>query len=244
MRLPRVGRHRIKHIGFAVQSRLRKWISRLVQRPPRLHQDEPCRSTGLSSPAAWAGALIRSDRWYILGRSFHRRRSAIDHGPVARAMPYKLDRKSRSCFHACRSIVLCAIVFLILLGLAAPSRLAAQGVDYIKAHYTKYEYRIPMRDGVRLFTSVYVPKDTSQRYPILLSRTPYSVQPYGVDAYKSDLGPSAHSSATTATSWSTRTSAAGGCRRASSSTCGRTGRTRPVLPTSTRAPTRLTRSTG
>ena len=47
-----------------------------------------------------------------------------------------------------------------------------------------------MRDGVQLFTSVYVPKDTSQRYPIMLSRTPYSVQPYGVDAYKSDLGPS------------------------------------------------------
>ena len=47
-----------------------------------------------------------------------------------------------------------------------------------------------MRDGVRLFTSVYVPKDQSQTYPIMLSRTPYSVQPYGVDAYKSDLGPS------------------------------------------------------
>ena len=66
----------------------------------------------------------------------------------------------------------------------------AQGLDYVKAHYTKYEYRIPMRDGVRLFTAVYVPKDTSQRYPIMLTRTPYSVQPYGVDAYKADLGPS------------------------------------------------------
>ena len=33
--------------------------------------------------------------------------------------------------------------------------------DYVKAHYTKYEYRIPMRDGDRLFTSVYVPKDQS-----------------------------------------------------------------------------------
>lgn len=31
--------------------------------------------------------------------------------------------------------------------------------DYVRAHYTKYEYRIPMRDGVHLFTSVYVPKD-------------------------------------------------------------------------------------
>lgn len=60
----------------------------------------------------------------------------------------------------------------------------------IKAHYTKYEYRIPMRDGVHLFTSVYVPKDTSQPYPFLIDRTPYSVAPYGVDLYRTRLGPS------------------------------------------------------
>ncbi len=53
--------------------------------------------------------------------------------------------------------------------------------DYVKSHYTKYEYRIPMRDGVRLFTSVYVPKDDSQPYPIMMDSTPYSVAPYGVD---------------------------------------------------------------
>ncbi|MFI5459055.1 MAG: CocE/NonD family hydrolase [Isosphaerales bacterium] len=76
------------------------------------------------------------------------------------------------------------------LGLLAPDRLMAQGVEYIKSHYTKYEYRIPMRDGVRLFTSVNIPKDQTQRYPIMLLRTPYSVQPYGADAYFSDLGPS------------------------------------------------------
>ncbi len=62
--------------------------------------------------------------------------------------------------------------------------------DYVKAHYTKYEYRIPMRDGKNLFTSVYVPKDDSQKYPILMDRTPYSVGPYGEDAYKKSLGPS------------------------------------------------------
>jgi uncharacterized protein len=59
-----------------------------------------------------------------------------------------------------------------------------------KAHYTKYEYRIPMRDGVHLFTSVYVPKDTSRTYPFLINRTPYSVGPYGVDLYRKHLGPS------------------------------------------------------
>jgi putative CocE/NonD family hydrolase len=62
--------------------------------------------------------------------------------------------------------------------------------DYVKAHYTKYEYRIPMRDGKRLFTSVYAPKDTSQPYPILITRTPYNVGPYGEDQYKKQIGPS------------------------------------------------------
>ena len=66
----------------------------------------------------------------------------------------------------------------------------AQGLEYIKAHYTKYEYMIPMRDGKKLFTSVYVPKDTSEKYPIMLSRTPYSVAPYGADNFKPSLGPS------------------------------------------------------
>jgi uncharacterized protein len=76
------------------------------------------------------------------------------------------------------------------LGLGGTARVFGQGHEYIKANYSKYEYRIPMRDGVRLFTSVYVPKDQSGKYPIMLSRTPYSVGPYGADSYKSDLGPS------------------------------------------------------
>jgi len=60
----------------------------------------------------------------------------------------------------------------------------------VKEHYTKYEYRIPMRDGVRLFTAVYLPKDNSQKYPFLIVRTPYSVAPYGEDQYRKGLGPS------------------------------------------------------
>src|SRR5262249_36998211 len=74
------------------------------------------------------------------------------------------------------------IAALVCLALLSPGHLAAQGLESVKAHYTKYEYRIPMRDGVRLFTAVYVPKDQTQRYPILLTRTPYGVQPYGADA--------------------------------------------------------------
>ena len=65
-----------------------------------------------------------------------------------------------------------------------------QGVEYIKEHYTKFDYNIPMRDGVKLFTSVYVPKDASKQYPILFTRTPYSVKPYGADQYRTTLGPS------------------------------------------------------
>src|ERR1700738_168978 len=82
------------------------------------------------------------------------------------------------------------IILTALVALVVPSNASAQGLDYVKANYTKYEYRIPMRDGVKLFTSVYVPKDDAQAYPILMSRTPYTVRPYGVDQYKSDLGPS------------------------------------------------------
>ena len=47
----------------------------------------------------------------------------------------------------------------------------------VRERYTKYEYRVPMRDGARLFTAVYVPKDASRKYPFLLTRTPYSIAP-------------------------------------------------------------------
>jgi len=82
--------------------------------------------------------------------------------------------------------------FFMLLFLVAFFNLAfAQSTTFdVKAHYIKKEYRIPMRDGVHLFTSVYLPKDTTRSYPILLQRTPYSVAPYGEDRYKKHLGPS------------------------------------------------------
>ncbi|WP_308378393.1 CocE/NonD family hydrolase [Parapedobacter tibetensis] len=61
--------------------------------------------------------------------------------------------------------------------------------EYIKQHYTKIEQYISMRDGVKLFTSIYIPKDTSQSYPFLINRTPYTVAPYGEDEFKTTLGP-------------------------------------------------------
>lgn len=83
---------------------------------------------------------------------------------------------------------------VVLLGLAqaqpALTDHEKQQLEYTRAHYTKCDFRIPMRDGRKLFTAVYVPKDLSQRYPILLLRTPYSVAPYGTDNYRPTVGPS------------------------------------------------------
>jgi uncharacterized protein len=61
--------------------------------------------------------------------------------------------------------------------------------EYIKNNYSKREVMIPMRDGIKLFTSIYEPKDTSQKYPIMFDRTPYTVSPYGADKFKTSLGP-------------------------------------------------------
>ncbi|HET7348688.1 MAG TPA: CocE/NonD family hydrolase [Acidobacteriaceae bacterium] len=81
---------------------------------------------------------------------------------------------------------------LLLIALACAAGLAAWKLlpRGVRARYTKYEYMIPMRDGVRLFTQVYVPKDHAQPWPILLRRTPFGVDPYGPDAFRDQLGPS------------------------------------------------------
>ena len=68
--------------------------------------------------------------------------------------------------------------------------LARKQLEYTKSNYAKFEYHVPMRDGVKLFTTVYVPKETTQAYPIMMQRTPYSVSPYGIENYRSVLGPS------------------------------------------------------
>ncbi|WP_434388740.1 CocE/NonD family hydrolase [Melittangium boletus] len=92
------------------------------------------------------------------------------------------------------------LMVLGLVALAAPARAQPprppeppvnERASYLRAHYTKFEYRIPMRDGVKLFTAVYIPNDASptRRYPFLLVRTPYTVAPYGTDRYSERLGP-------------------------------------------------------
>lgn len=59
----------------------------------------------------------------------------------------------------------------------------AGDLTYLEKHYTKKEYRIPMRDGIKLFTAVYSPKDTTMAYPMLIRRTPYSLGAYDEDKY-------------------------------------------------------------
>ncbi|WP_349263849.1 CocE/NonD family hydrolase [Oligoflexus sp.] len=70
---------------------------------------------------------------------------------------------------------------------------AQERAQLIRTQYSKFEYRVPMRDGSRLFTSVYMPISAApgKTYPFLMVRTPYSVAPYGLDRYKTRLGPTA-----------------------------------------------------
>ena len=85
-------------------------------------------------------------------------------------------------------------ILALLFTLQAGAQPPASGTAYVRENYTKFEYRVPMRDGLKLFTSVYVPKDvfTDNRiYPIMMTRTPYTVRPYGADQYRDSLGPSA-----------------------------------------------------
>jgi putative CocE/NonD family hydrolase len=89
-----------------------------------------------------------------------------------------------------RSVLKSALIFvpLFLATFVLPQSNDAE----VRALYTKTEQQITMRDGVKLFTAIYTPKDTSQKYPIMLNRTPYSVAPYGPNAYRTALGPSEH----------------------------------------------------
>ena len=86
-----------------------------------------------------------------------------------------------------------ALPGLVLLGsLMTRFSPAAESADtnavWLAEHYTKYEHRIPMRDGIRLFARVYVPKDESQTWPIIITRTPYALKPYGADNYNDPAG--------------------------------------------------------
>lgn len=91
--------------------------------------------------------------------------------------------------HYMRSIV----VYLLVLFL--PVYLFGQkdaDSAWIRENYAKTEHYITMRDGIRLYTAVYTPTDTTQTYPVLMQRTPYSCRPYGKDNYRRRLGPNVY----------------------------------------------------
>ena len=83
------------------------------------------------------------------------------------------------------------LAFLIFISLNA----SAQDVNdtgYVRAHYTKTEVFIPMRDGIKLYTAIYTPKDQTKPHPIIMQRTPYSCWPYGADSYRRRLSPNSY----------------------------------------------------
>src|SRR5437016_4983940 len=90
-------------------------------------------------------------------------------------------------------LILLPLAFRVVIAQEAQPVPALAALAGVRENYSKFEYRIPMRDGVKLFTSVYVPKDVfteAKTYPIMLQRTGYNVAPYGIDQYRATLGPS------------------------------------------------------
>ncbi len=94
--------------------------------------------------------------------------------------------------------LICAVfaVFISFAVFAQPQQTPEQRelAQYIRDNYDKREVMVPMRDGVKLFTAIYTPKNRTDKFPILLNRTPYSVAPYGKDKdgrdqYRATLGP-------------------------------------------------------
>jgi putative CocE/NonD family hydrolase len=90
------------------------------------------------------------------------------------------------------SFCLALVAACLLAATTSRAQEPSQLESYIRLHYQKQEHMVPMRDGTKLFTAVYSPKDTTKKYPLLIKRTPYSCSPYGVDKYPASLGPSEH----------------------------------------------------
>ncbi len=66
-----------------------------------------------------------------------------------------------------------------------------RNATFVKENFTKVDTTIAMRDGVKLYTVIYIPKDETEKYPFLMERTPYSAGPYGENYYAGSLGPNA-----------------------------------------------------
>jgi uncharacterized protein len=80
-------------------------------------------------------------------------------------------------------------LLVIILGAALQTTACGPRESDVKGRYIKQEVQIPMRDGVNLYAAVYVPRDSSESYPFLIKKSPYSSGPYGADNYPNQLGP-------------------------------------------------------
>ena len=79
--------------------------------------------------------------------------------------------------------------FVLLLSFVCITGLMAQNADslWVRDNYYKIERMLPMRDGIKLFTAFYIPKDSSVKHPFLFNRTPYTCSPYGEDKFNPRL---------------------------------------------------------
>jgi uncharacterized protein len=82
-----------------------------------------------------------------------------------------------------KKILLLAITICHLHSFAQPKP------NFVKENYTKIDTNIVMRDGIKLKTIIYIPKDETEKYPFLIERTPYSAGPYGDTTYANRIGP-------------------------------------------------------
>ncbi len=80
-------------------------------------------------------------------------------------------------------------LFSIIVILYCLQATAQTNTDFVKENFIKIDTVIKMRDGIKLYTVIYVPKDTKEKYPILMERTPYSAGPYGDTSYAPRIGP-------------------------------------------------------
>src|SRR5580704_4462608 len=81
------------------------------------------------------------------------------------------------------------ILLILLLPTLAQCQRNNNDGDFVKNNYDKQEVDIPMRDGIRLHTVIYTPKDKTHPHPFLMERTPYGSGPYGDSIYRRSLGP-------------------------------------------------------
>ena len=80
------------------------------------------------------------------------------------------------------------LLLLCITSLTAKSQ-NTNDTNFVKENYTKIDTVIKMRDGIKLYTVIYLPKDDTQKYPFLMERTPYSSAPYGANNYSKRIGP-------------------------------------------------------